>query len=277
MRLGGPIFEPYSSPQEWVEAVNRSGYRAAYCPVGLGVDVSVIADYRVAAQNADIVIAEVGIWDNPLSSDTKLRLDALRHNQECLSLAEKINARCCVNISGSRGKKWDGPCADDLTNETFGMIVTNVRAIIDQVKPTHTFYTLETMPWMYPDSTSSYLRLVEEIDRPEFAVHFDPVNLVCSPQIYFNNASLVSDFVTRLGKWIRSVHLKDILLGEQLTTHLNEVLPGTGGLDYRNLLFELNKLDPDLPIMLEHLRQPDEYQMAAEYVRSIAFELNVRV
>jgi hypothetical protein len=62
-----------------------------------------------------------------------------------------------------------------------------------------TFYTLETMPWMYPDSTDAYLRLLRAVDRPRFAVHFDPVNLISSPQRCFCNADLIRDFIARLG------------------------------------------------------------------------------
>jgi len=50
----------------------------------------------------------------------------------------------------------------------------NYFPIIDAVQPTRTFYTLETMPWMYPDSPQSYLRLLQAVDRRQFAVHFAP-------------------------------------------------------------------------------------------------------
>ena len=69
------------------------------------------------------------------------------------------------------------------------MIVETIRSIIDAVKPTRTFFTLETMPWAYPDSPDTYLRLFKAIDRKQFAVHLDPVNLVCSPQRYYGNGA----------------------------------------------------------------------------------------
>lgn len=277
MRLGGPVFETTTSPQAWAAAVKRLGYRAAYCPVGLeALDVEVAA-YRQAAQDADILIAEVGAWSNPLSPDATIRQQALEHNLRSLELAEKIGARCCVNIAGSRGAKWDGPSALDLTEETFEMIVVSVRTIIDAVQPETTFYTLETMPWMYPDSVESYQRLVEAIDRKAFAVHFDPVNLVCSPQRYFNNGALIGEFIAHLGPQMKSVHAKDILLGDQLTTHLDEVRAGMGRLDYPRLLRELQRLDPDLPLMLEHLPSADDYSLAAAYVRSVAEREGIRL
>ncbi len=273
MRLGAPIFETYADPDAWIAAVQRRGYRAAYCPVKPEADAATIRAYAEAAKRADIVIAECGAWSNPLSSDEGTRRAAIAKCQDMLALADAIGARCCVNIAGSRGAKWDGPNPADLTPETFDLIVQTVREIIDAVKPVRTFYTLETMPWMYPDSADSYLELIRAIDRPQFAVHLDVVNLICSPQRFFANAALIRECVTKLGPQIKSCHAKDITLADRLTVHLDEVRPGLGGLDYRTLLRELSELDPDLPLLLEHLPNEHEYDQAASYVRSVAREL----
>jgi sugar phosphate isomerase/epimerase len=277
MRLGGPVFEKYETPDQWVEALRRWGYRTGGCPVSVNTPVDIIREYAVTAEKADIVISEVGAWSNPLSPNDAIRTQAIEKCKQSLALADAIGARCCVNIAGSRGEKWDGPCADDLTEETFDMIVEVVRNIIDDVKPLRTYYTLETMPWMYPDSADSYLRLIRAIDRKHFAVHFDPVNLVNSPQRYFQNGELIRDFIARLGPYIRSCHAKDILLGDRLTVHLEEVCPGKGALDYRTYLRELSKLDRDVPLILEHLHGAEEYRYAGEYIRGIARELGCSI
>jgi len=265
MRLGGPVFN-YTGPDEWAAAHNTAGYHAAYWP---NVPESDEAAYLRTARSAGLVIAEVGAWSNPLSPDAAKRREAIDLCRERLAAAERINARCCVNIAGSRGKKWDGPCADDLTEDTFALIVDTVREIIDAVKPARTYYTLETMPWMYPDSTQSYQRLLAAIDRPAFAVHFDPVNLINCPSRFFHNGAVIGEFVTVLGPYIRSCHAKDILLEGTLTVHLNEAAPGAGGLDYAAYLRALAALDPDMPVMLEHL-SPEQYPAAARYLRAVA-------
>jgi sugar phosphate isomerase/epimerase len=270
MRLGGPILETYGGPDVWVAAVKARGYRAAFCPVGLDAADDEVRAYAEAAAQADIVIAEMGAWSDPISPDEATRKAALEKCKRSLALADRIGARCCVNVAGSRGTRWDGPHADNLTDETFDLIVLTVREIIDAVQPTRSAYTLETMPWMYPDSADSYLWLVEAVDRPAFAIHFDPVNLVCSPQRYFDSGALIREFVHKLGPRIRSCHAKDILLHDRLTVHLDEARPGTGNLDYAVLIRELSRLEPDLPLMLEHLREEQEYTLAADYVRSIA-------
>ena len=269
MRLGGPVFSEFSGPDSWVAAVRSYGYRAAYCPVKSDVGDSALQAYATAAAQADVVIAEVGAWgSNPLSPDEGIRREALRTCQEQLALAERIGARCCVNGAGRRGQEWYNPFDD----ETFDLVVESVRAIIDAVRPTRTFYTLEVLPRAFPDSADSYLRLIEAIDREQFAVHFDPVNGVSSPRRYYDNGALIRDFVAKLGPRIRSCHVKDILLEDGFPVSLQETRPGLGKLDHRVLLQELSKLDPDTPLMLEHLSTEEDYALAADHVRSIAAE-----
>ncbi len=274
IRLGGPAFEKSKDPDSWVRALKNLGYSAAYCPVGANASDDVVKAYASAAERANIVIAEVGAWSNPISPDEKIRSEALAKCRTQLALADRIGARCCVNIAGSRGEQWDGHSPDNFTDETFDMIVETTRSIIDDVKPTRTFFTLETMPWAYPDSADSYLQLFKAIDRKRFAVHLDPVNLVCSPQRYYGNGELIRECFRKLGPNIKSCHAKDILLQQKLTTHLDEVRPGTGGLDYVTFLRELSKLK-DVPLMLEHLPNAEEYRLAAEYVRSVAVKAGV--
>jgi sugar phosphate isomerase/epimerase len=269
LRLGGPVFERYQDPEGWVRAVKALGYSAAYCPVGAEASGEAVKAYERAAGKAGIIIAEVGAWSNPISPDEGERTAALEKCRRQLALADRIGARCCVNITGSRGEKWDGPAAENFTEATFEMIVETTRSIIDDVKPTRTYYTLETMPWAYPDSADSYLRLLKSIDRERFAVHLDPVNLVCSPQRYYGNGKMIRVCFAKLGPYIKSCHAKDILLSTKLTTHLDEVRPGEGGLDYVTFLKELSRLG-EVPLMLEHLPNAAEYEKAAEHIRGVA-------
>lgn len=276
MRLGGPIFEKYATPDAWTAAVRSLGYRAAYCPLDEKAGDDVVASYAKAAKEADIVIAEVGAWSNPVSPNDEKRKLALKLNQDRLALAERIGARCCVNIAGSRHpQSWHGPDAANFSRETFDMVVESVRTIIDAVRPTRTFYTLECMQWMPPYTADQYLELIKAIDRKAFAVHFDPVNMIWSPERFYRTGDIIREFVNKLGPHIRSCHAKDIALADKLTVHLDEVRPGTGGLDYQTLLRELARLDPDLPLMMEHLPSANEYNQAAAHIRAVAKEVGV--
>ncbi len=268
--LGGPVFTKHQGPDEWIEALKKLKYSAAYCPLGPDTDLDTIKAYKKTAQKANIIIAEVGAWSNPINPDPEKSKMSVERCIKSLQLADEIGANCCVNISGSRNpEKWAGPHKNNLTQETFDLIVEVTRKIIDSVKPKNTFYTLETMPWAYPDSVESYERLIKAIDRKQFGVHFDPVNLVISPQVYFNNGSMISEAFKKLGQNIRSSHAKDILLLDDKTTpHMPEVRPGLGNLNYAVFLRELSKLD-NIPLMMEHLSSAEEYDIAATYIRNV--------
>lgn len=278
MRLGGHIIEKTRDPDDWIAAIKRRGFSAAFCPpMDRGSDDAKVRAYAEAAVEADVIIAEVIAWCNPLSPDEKERHEAVERCQWCLELADRIGARCCLSSAGSPGSNWDGPDPINLTDETFDLTVESVRSIIDAVKPTRTFYTVEVMHWIYPNSADSCLRLIEAVDRKQFGAHFDPVNLVYSPVVYYNNGAMIRDFVAKLGPYIRSCHAKDTLLGQELTTHIDEVRAGLGNLDYTTLLLELDKLDPDMPLMIEHLRTDQEVALAADYIRSVAKSAGVEI
>jgi len=277
MRLGGKVFEKTTDPGTWVAAMKKLAYRAAYCPIGVEADEQTIKAYAEAAAQADIVIAEVGAWSNPISADQTARQKDVEKNIRCLELAERIGARCCVNISGSRGPQWNGPHADNVKHETFDLIVQTLRQIIDAVKPTRTSYTLEMMGWGLPDSAETYLDLLEAVNRRGFGVHLDPINIINSPRRYYENKRLLESTIRALGPHIRSCHAKDVTLSGKHLVHLDECRPGTGALDFATYLRELARLEPNLPLMLEHLPNAEEYDKAAAYIREVANKEGVTV
>lgn len=271
MRLGAPLFKPFDDPDAWIAALKYHGYTAAYCPLKDNSDATLIKAYEDAAKKHNIVIAEVGAFgNNPVCPDDTIRKQGIENCQNKLALADAIGARCCVNVAGSRSDQWAGPHENNYAPEAFDLIVESVRKIIDAVKPTRAFYALEMMPYMLPDSPESNLELIKAVDRKQFAVHFDPVNIINSPRRYYDNGALIKSCFDILGPYIKSCHAKDILLHSKLTVHLDEVRPGQGNLNYKTFLTELNKLAPDTPLMIEHLKGEEEYAKAAEHIRSVA-------
>ena len=71
MRLGGPLFDQITDAASWVASIKAHGYSAAYCPIGPEADDATVRDYRNAARENNIVIAEVGAWSNPISPNDR--------------------------------------------------------------------------------------------------------------------------------------------------------------------------------------------------------------
>ncbi len=275
--LGAPIFTEFDSPETWAQAHRAAGWKAAFWPHDRVTDDGEARAYARAAAEAGLIVAEVGVWNSPLDPDPVRRRAALETCRQRLATADLIGARCCVNIGGSLCRKiWCGPDPANLTPETFDAVVEVTRGIIDAVQPTRTFYTLEAMPWVFPDSPDSYLDLIRAIDRPAFAVHLDPVNFVVSPRLYFRIDELLRDCFRKLGPHIKSCHAKDVWLHDDwVSVCLEEVRPGLGAMNYSLFLRELAALPAGVPLMLEHLRTAGDYREAGDYLREQARQAGV--
>ena len=251
------------------------GFRAAYTPTLEGDD-ELLAGYARAAEDAGLVIAEVGIWRNVIAPDAAARRESIADAERLLDVADKLHARCAVTFAGTLGEGRYGVGEGNFAPETYTLIVDTVRAIIDAVRPTRTRLALECMPTTFPDSGEGYAQLLRDVDRERFGVHFDPVNLIVSPRAYAEHRAMIRGFVDLLGPHILSCHAKDVVLGPEPVAHLDEALPGRGGLDYGVLLTALDRLD-DLPVMTEHLESEAEYREAADHLRAEAARVGVRL
>lgn len=275
MRLGAPIFEKTKDPQELARAHAALGYRAGFCPWGLSMkDTPYLHSLRRAFEEQDVVIAEVIAWRNLIPRDEAMRTGAFAWVRDQLAVADELNARCCLTFGGTLDNEtgWT-PHRDNLTQETFDLIVQTTRRLLDEVKPRRTKLALEMMGSVFPDSADSCLALLKAIDRPAVAVHLDPVNLILTREQYFNNGALIRECFEKLGAWIVSCHAKDIIWRPGRGLHFDESIPGTGILDYRAYLTGLKRLSPDTPLLVEHLSTPEEYRQGCDYIRSIEAEV----
>lgn len=276
IRLGGNGFATTSEdPAEIARAHLDFGYRAAYCPSVELTDTDRIKAIREAFAAADVEIAEVAAWRNVVRPEPDVRKANRTYVKERLALADEIGARCAVTYIGSMGPDSDyEPHPANLTREGFDAAVECVREIIDAVQPRRAKFCLEMMQWELPDSPEMLLELIEAIDRPAFAAHLDPVNLIVTPRQYFDTTALLNRCFDLLGPYIVSAHAKDITLTGQLALHFDEAMPGRGNLDYRTFLRRMESTGA--PLMLEHLEAAD-YPEARDHVKSVGRELGIDI
>ena len=272
IRLGGPIFLKSEDPRELAREHRRLGYSAAYCPSATAGDTAKTSAIEKAFAAENVVIAEVGAWVNMLDPEPAKRTENLKLVTQRLMLADEVGARCCVDIAGSYNPKvWFGPDPRNITKEYFDATVENCRTVIDGVKPTRTKFAIEMQTGLQPDGPDSYLRLIKAVDRKQFAVHLDVCNAINQPDRYYRNSQLIRDCFEKLGRWVVSCHAKDLLwMTDGYNVHFKEVAPGAGVVDYKTYLTELSRLPVDAPLMLEHLKTPEEYDEARAYVQRVA-------
>ena len=269
MRLGTSSPLAHTSPEEWAENQVKLGCSSVVFPVQSNEPEERIIAYKDAAEKAGLMIAEVGIWRNALAADPDERKANMDYCIAQLRLADFLGARCCVNVAGSFGPVWDGGYRENFTKDAWNKTVSMVQEIIDTADVHNTFFTLEPMPWMIPTSPGDYAKLLDEVERDRFAVHMDVINMISSIERYFKPEEFVDECVEILGSKIRSCHIKDVHLSGAYTTRLEECAPGCGEFPLKYYISAMDSIDPDMPVILEHLSTDEEYYKYMAYLKEL--------
>jgi sugar phosphate isomerase/epimerase len=291
LRLGGPVFmanekaaaagESHGAAGDPVLLARKhkeKGFTAAYVPQIDVKDRELIKATREAFEKEHIILAEAGYWENIMDTDAESRAFHRARQMEALYLAEDLGAVCSLNIFGSycHGNGNSRHTALNFTEEAFEAAVEMARYFIDTVKPKTAFFTYEMFPFDITDTPENIERLIKAVDRKQFAVHLDLVNLVNSPRAYFSSGEIAKDCIRRFGNRIVSCHVKDIKMKEpSISVILEEVISGTGNLDLKTFMRQIEGLSRPIPFMMEHLKSETEYDTAAAHIRKIGKELGI--
>ncbi|MCM1127915.1 MAG: sugar phosphate isomerase/epimerase [Lachnospiraceae bacterium] len=267
MRLGISSSLKHCSPEEWAKKQKELGCEAVVFPIDSRADASAIDAYADAAHKCGLMIAEVGIWKNPLSLDADAKKEAMEYSVAQLKLADYLKARCCVNIAGTTGSRWDGAYPQNFSEDLWKQSVRTIQEVIDRADPQNTAFTIEPMPWMIPTGPDEYLQLIKEVNRECFAVHMDFFNMINCPQRYLFHEQFMDECFQKLGAYIKSCHLKDVRLLPELTFQLKECACGEGEIKLEHYIHCINETDPEMPVIIEHLQKDQDYIDSVRYVK----------
>ena len=275
IRLGGPVYAESNDPEELIRRHRELGFSAAFCPA---VDDPTRREEMVAAfREADIVLAEVGAYCiNILDTDETIRQQNIATITKRLRYADSVGAGCCVMHGGSvQTGGWGQGSVENFSRESFERTVATVQGILDDAQPQTTKLVLETESYLFPDSPEVYLELLQAIDRPGFGVHLDPINITNTPRRFFFNGDFMRECVRTLGPHVVSAHAKDAVIGKAATVHISEAPAGQGQLDYDAYLTELDALEQDVTLMIEHISGLDQCWECRNFLYAKAEELGI--
>lgn len=270
MLLGTSSSLQHTTPQDWAERHRSLGLECVNFPVDHTASEETYMAYKQAADEAGLVIAEVGVWRNTLAADPAEREQWIQYAINQLRMADQIGAICCVNVVGTPyGPRWDGGYRGNFSPELWRDAVAMIQRIIDTAQPQRTKFSIESMPWMIPSSPDEYLRLIHDVDRPQFGTHLDVVNMITSPQRYFFNDDFLHECFDKLRGTICSCHLKDIRLLDDYTFQLQECACREGALDIPLYLQLATAENARMPMIIEHLTTDEQYIESIQVVREM--------
>lgn len=119
----------------------------------------------------------------------------------------------------------------EATDPNFSKMLARLRAVADEFAGAGLAVALET-----GQETADTLRaFLEQLDRPNVGVNFDPANMI----LYGQGDPVAA--VRVLGPWLRQVHIKDARRAAQPGVWGQEVVVGTGEVDWPAFLAALHE------------------------------------
>ena len=76
-----------------------------------------------------------------------------------------------------------------------------------------------------------------------------------------------------LGPYIKSCHIKDIALEPKLTVRMPETPCGTGKFDHKHYFKLIDRLSPEMPVIIEHLKEEEAFLSAVSYLQKLYSEI----
>ena len=101
--------------------------------------------------------------------------------------------------------------------------------------------------------------------------------MITSPDKFWNNTRLINETFDKLGQWIVGAHAKDVRYNVTTNTHIVECPSGDGVYDHATMLNRLATLPQEVPLVIEHMRNHEDYLKCRNHLFKVASEIGVSV
>jgi sugar phosphate isomerase/epimerase len=262
---------PFERTAEWIREQGFAGVM-----IGLDPAWSDEETQRVGKSFADrgISVYEIAAYTSLVHEDAGTRRANINGVKRRIEQASIVGALCVATVGGSAAG-W-APHPKTQSKESWNLLLEATHEILGMTPENVTFCLEPWPPTVLPD-LDSLSRVIEEVGSERLGILFDPANLV-TPKTYFTTGAMINEAFDRLSDRFIAVHCKDIYwLMEGMQTGLGETVPGRGVLDYETFLGRVASAGRELPLIIEHLKDPEEVLEAASFIRQRAREMNVRI
>ncbi|MEO8395770.1 MAG: TIM barrel protein, partial [Chloroflexota bacterium] len=126
------------------------------------------------------------------------------------------------------------------------------------------------------NSPKKVRQIIERVASPWVKVNIDAVNFISNFADAFDTTPMLRDLFAELGQYAAAMHIKDVVVGDDLVVHIDEDVPGRGFMDFDTLFREFEAVLPDGYGLVEHLPEP-QIPEALAFVRAKLNELNIPI
>ena len=254
-------------PSDWrqidsttARRVRDAGFLGAqwFVPRPLEADPGDVARVRRAFQDGGLEIAQLnGSYERLVDIDPNLRAEGVRGLNALIRLGAQVFAPTVYVRPGSLNPRshW-GPHPANHTPETFTRLVDSLRQVCAVAEHEGVLLAIEGHVLSPLDTPYKVRELLDVVGSPALKFNTDPVNFIRSLPDVYDTRPILNELYHLLGKETLVAHAKDVSVGDPLVLHIDEVLLGTGCLDYKLFLRQFQACASAGWIEIEHL--PDE-------------------
>jgi sugar phosphate isomerase/epimerase len=260
--------------------VREAGFRGAqwFFPNPLVVDMADVRRVQRAFEDADLEICQVnGTYEALVNPDEALRTLGIQGLSALARLGGFLRTPSVyVRPGGLNPRGHWYPHPDNHLQQTFARLVDSLKQACRVAEDEGVILAVEGHVLSPLDSPQRMRDVLDAVDSPALKVNIDPVNFIGTVRGVHNPRPVVEELLDLLSADTIAAHLKDLALSDALVVHIDEVLLGTGTLDYAWLLLQLQERCPQIYCLIEHLPDEQVPQARANLMR-VANQVGVKL
>ena len=203
-----------------------------------------------------------GKYASLVATEPEVRTDGIAGLAAHIRAGVTLGADTVYVRPGGRnpGKPW-WPHPDHHTDAARDLLVTSLREVARIAEAEGVQLALEGHVLSVIDTPEHFGEIVRAVDSPALWVNLDPVNFIGSVWDAWRPQAVYDRLLQQIGDRIVCAHWKDYTIEDRLVLHITEVPPGEGVIDHARWLGQLDAIQPDAWVMIEHL-SPDKIPAA---------------
>ncbi len=240
--------------------VRRAGFRGASLFINRPLEATPEDVQRVKAcfDAAELEIAQLNGWYETLCNfDADRRRSGIAGMVALVRIGAQVSAPSVYVRPGGHnpnGHWFAHP--ENHSPRTFDLIVDSLRQVMRVAETEGVPVAVEGHVLSALDTPQRVRDLLDAVGSPMLKFNFDPVNFIGTVQDAHHTTRVVDALAALMEREIIVAHAKDCRIADALVLHIEEVVPGTGTLDYAAFMRHFQRLCPDGYFIIEHL--PDE-------------------
>jgi sugar phosphate isomerase/epimerase len=222
-----------------------------------------IQEIKQAYRAAGLEIAQTNGWYEALvNPDPSIRKQGILGLEALCRIGKELETSYVYVRPGGlnpNGHWYAHP--ENHTPATFDRLVDSLSQVARTAEQEGVTLAIEGHVLSMLDTPEVMRTLLEIVNSPALKVNLDPVNFIGCVKDVHNPRPVLVRLFDCLGPYAIAAHAKDCAIEDELVLHIQEVVIGTGSMDYPYFLERFNQFCPDGFVLIEHL--PDDKALLA--------------